>query len=150
MGLWEKLMHVCQRWRYLIFESPIRLNLQLYCTVQLPVRKLWDVWPPFPLAILSYNRYAWPELDGVLEAALDNVAAALEHRDRVCQISISGPTTDDLWERIVTAMQEPFPALRSLSFILHGGLFGVPLPDTFFHGSDDSSTVCFEMVSKLG
>ncbi|KAH9971233.1 hypothetical protein BGW80DRAFT_1561745 [Lactifluus volemus] len=133
---WEKLVHVCQRWRYLIFESPIHLNLQLFCTTLTPVRKLLDVWPPFPLVILDYNKYGWSELDEFDEAALDNTAAALEHRDRVHRISISYPS-NSLRKRILTAMQEPFPALRSLSFRLHEGLSGRGdhLPATFLNGS---------------
>jgi F-box-like len=48
---WKKLVHVCRRWRYIIFESPIRLNLRLFLKKKSPVRKLLDVWPAFPLVI---------------------------------------------------------------------------------------------------
>ena len=29
---WQTLVHVCRRWRYLVFGSPRRLNLRLCCT----------------------------------------------------------------------------------------------------------------------
>ncbi|KAH9955714.1 hypothetical protein BGW80DRAFT_1466827 [Lactifluus volemus] len=47
----------------------------------------------------------------------DNLVAALERHDRVreIKINISDPP-DDIREQIVTAMEKPFPALRSLSF----------------------------------
>ena len=29
---WHPLVHICRRWRNLVFSSPHRLNLQLVCT----------------------------------------------------------------------------------------------------------------------
>ncbi|KAH9957885.1 hypothetical protein BGW80DRAFT_1565195, partial [Lactifluus volemus] len=37
--VWKTLVHVCRRWRYMIFGSPIRLNLRLRCTGRTPVKK---------------------------------------------------------------------------------------------------------------
>ena len=34
---WYKLVHVCRKWRNVIFGSPVRLDLRLYCTVGTPV-----------------------------------------------------------------------------------------------------------------
>jgi hypothetical protein len=133
---WEKLVHVCQRWRYLIFESPIRLNLQLFCTERTPVRELLDVWPAFPLVIKFNYSYLWSdsEEDSDHEESfdLDNLIAALENCDRVRQVDIAHPPDPLAWEQIVTAMQQPFPALRSLWF---GTFYHVYLPDTFLNGS---------------
>jgi F-box-like len=125
---WETLVHVCQRWRYLVFESPIRLNLQLFCTEKAPVRKMLHIWPALPLAILLFYDYPWDKLDN----PFDNLIAALEHRDRVRQIRIIN-TVNYLWDQIVTAMQGPFPTLKYLSFYSFRDMF--TLPDTFLNGS---------------
>jgi F-box-like len=133
---WEKLVHVCRRWRYIIFESPVRLNLELICTEKSPVRKLLDVWPPFPL-IIQFN--FGDHIRGRIDVT-DNLIAALERRDRVRRIHLGFPTHmlldhHEPSERIVTARQweESFPALRSLSL---GSLWPkIVLPDTFLNGS---------------
>jgi hypothetical protein len=109
---WEKLVHVCQRWRYLIFESPIRLNLQPFCTESSPVRELLDVWPYSPLVIEVYYDHRSVERD---DHSGDNIVAALEHRDRVRQIDIVNSPPDFIWDEFVGALQEPFPALRSFT-----------------------------------
>jgi hypothetical protein len=124
---WPNLVHVCQRWRFVIFTSPLRLELQLFCTPKVPVRKLLDIWPTFPLVVEVDSE--WPR-----EAKIDNLIAALEHRDRVQKITISDPLTrDGLWERIATVMQEPFPELNYLSLESFSGV--LPFPNTFFNGS---------------
>jgi hypothetical protein len=127
---WETLVHVCQRWRYLIFGSPIRLNLQLFFSEISPVMELLDVWPPFPFIINFTYDFAWEEENP--DGNLDNLFAALEHRDRVREIRITSPM-DYLWEEIITEMEEPFPELRSL--ILDSVSAKIPLPATFLNGS---------------
>jgi hypothetical protein len=71
---WVELVHVCRRWRQIIFASPRRLHLQLGCTrkMRTPFRKHLDFWPAFPIFI-NYNLWLdYPNID-------DNVMAALEH-----------------------------------------------------------------------
>ena len=119
---WEILVHVCRRWRYVVFGSPIRLNLRLCCTKGTPVRKSLDVWPELPLALLFYNS----------KGSFDNLLAALEHCDRVREIEVDNPA-DFFWKKLVVAMEEPFPALRSLYFDSPYEEF--LLPDTFLNGS---------------
>ena len=51
---WHTLVHVCKRWRLVVFASPCRLNLQLLCTNKRPVHAL-DVWPSLPLVIKCYG-----------------------------------------------------------------------------------------------
>jgi hypothetical protein len=127
---WKKLVHVCQRWRYVIFGSPIRLNLQLFCTNYSPVRMLLDIWPPFPLVIeILCNIKDWLIIE-------NSLIPALEHRDRVHQINIHIANTNSeglLWERIVTAMEEPFPALKYLQLDAWKSNFSIPY--TFLNGS---------------
>ena len=43
---WRTLAHVCKRWRSVVFSSPRRLDLHLFCPYRRPVKKLLDIWPP--------------------------------------------------------------------------------------------------------
>jgi hypothetical protein len=130
---WHKLVHVCRRWRGIVFASPLRLNLKLYCFPTTPVRKLLHIWPELPLVIYFDNL----NLETRDRDMLDNLIAALEHHDRVSEISID---LAGLWssasERITTLMQEPFPALEYLS--LRSSYDVWPVPDTLLNGSASS------------
>ncbi|KAH9971590.1 hypothetical protein BGW80DRAFT_1460543 [Lactifluus volemus] len=118
---WSKLVHVCQRWRYIVFASPLRLDLCLLCTPSTPVRKMLDIWPPLPIQIQYFS------VDPRVE---DNIIAALEHPNRLRTISLRGITIP--LERLVAVMQKPFPELESLSLHIEGM---VPaLPNTFLGG----------------
>ncbi|KAH9971588.1 hypothetical protein BGW80DRAFT_1561586 [Lactifluus volemus] len=122
---WPKLVHVCQRWRYIVFASPLRLDLRLLCTERTPVRRTLDVWPPLPVEIECFSVYPWEE---------DNVIAALERPNRVRNIMISHNGTTTPLERLVTVMQEPFPAIEYLSLRMVTGTVSA-LPNTFLGGS---------------
>jgi F-box-like len=100
---WYYLVHVCRRWRSVVLESPLSLDLHLYCTPGTPVREGLDVWPPLPIKIWSGSGPGYPG---------DNVIAALEHPDRVREIWLFNlhPSLG----RLITVMQEPFPALEKL------------------------------------
>ncbi len=99
---WRTLAHVCRKWRNVIFGSPHRLNLRLVCSNRTPVREMLDVWPPLPIVI---HHSARPK------SGVDNIIAALERNDRVCQITLK---LDLQWEKVLGAMQEPSPALTQL------------------------------------
>ena len=79
------LAHVCRRWRTVVFQSPRRLNLRLFCTPGTPARDSLDIWPPFPLIISESHDPFYEETSSV-----DNTIAAFEHSgsDRVCQIEL--------------------------------------------------------------
>ncbi|KAN0123115.1 hypothetical protein V8E52_003068 [Russula decolorans] len=128
---WQMLAHVCQRWRSVVFQSPRRLNLRLLCTPQTRVRDVLDVWPSLPLII--HDPYGIPKhRDGTSGHAsgVDNIVAALEHNDRVCQIQLRHLTTSSELE-YVTAMHKPFPELTDLR--LGRFVYSVEsiLPDSF-------------------
>ena len=75
---WQSLVHVCRRWRGLVFVSQRRLNLQLFCVTRAggSARKSsLDVWPALPLVIQGH----------VYDSSVDNVIALLEHSDRIYQ-----------------------------------------------------------------
>ena len=123
---WRSLVHVCRRWRCIVFGSPRHLNLQLVCTERTRERDMLDVWPALPLAIWCY--------DNNPIGSVDNIIAMLEHRDRVCQIDLAFFQSPDL-EFILAAMQQPFPELTRL--LLHPAVkMGAPVtPDSFLGGS---------------
>ncbi|KAI9452405.1 hypothetical protein BJY52DRAFT_912695 [Lactarius psammicola] len=102
---WHLLVHVCQRWRQIIFASPNRLNLQIICTYGTPVRKSLGIWPAIPIGI----DFCYSDIPPTDE---DNVIAALEHSDRVCFVSL-GVTGSQLGN-MATVMQEPFPVLAHI------------------------------------
>jgi F-box-like len=130
--MWLKLAHVCRRWRCIVFASPLRLNLELYCTWTTPVRKLLHIWPEFPLVIkLIYREMQ----HSISEDVFDDVIAALEHRDRVRSIDLHRLTSSD-FERITTMMEEPFPELTDLSLCSEDRVLHIP--DTFLNGSAPS------------
>ncbi|KAH9974462.1 hypothetical protein BGW80DRAFT_182076 [Lactifluus volemus] len=128
---WSELVHVCQRWRYIVFASPLRLDLRLFCTDRrrrrpgTPVRKMLDIWPPLPINIL-YSSFD-PQVE-------DNIIAALEHPNRVRAIMLSQISLP--LEDLVAVMQEPFPELESLTLHKKWRSPTVPaLPNTFLGGS---------------
>ena len=125
---WQALVRVCRRWRNLVFGSPRGLNLQLICTDRTPAREMLDLWPPLPLVIQSFRYYGDYTIENV-----DNIVAALERRNRVCRIHICDISSLNL-EKVLAAMQEPFPELTHLLLHLDEKMMAV-LPDSFLGGS---------------
>ena len=121
--VWQKLVHVCRRWRCIVLGSPRRLNLQLVCTTRTPVRDMLDVWPAFPLII---------ESSGHPRGSMDNIIVALGCTDRVHQISLRIVQSFSL--DILLAMQHPFPELTRLVLSLDDETVPV-FPDSFLGGS---------------
>jgi hypothetical protein len=120
---WQLLVHVCRRWRSLVFGSSRRLNLRLYCTPQTPAKDTLDVWPALPLLVVGNMALS--------SSGTDNVIAALGRSDRVYSVSLSLEN----WqlENILAAMQVPFPELTDLRLASHAG--APPIPDSFLGGS---------------
>ncbi|KAN0135580.1 hypothetical protein V8E53_006471 [Lactarius tabidus] len=86
------LVHVCQRWRRLVFGSPRRLELQLPCTRGTPVKQILGCWPPLPVTIF------FSDINGFIPDDEDSLFAALKPPNRA-----------------VMAMQHQFPALTHLA-----------------------------------
>ena len=59
---WHILLHVCRRWRLVIFGSPRCLNLQLVCTHKTPVRRTLDIWPPLPIVLRATTAQIWEKI----------------------------------------------------------------------------------------
>jgi hypothetical protein len=102
---WRTLASVCRRWRSIALGSPRRLNLRIFCSARIPVRKNLDFWPAFPI-VLTVDYYR--------DLGEDNILATLEHHDRVSQIAIWN-ISRSLWEKVLPLMQKPFPILTDLN-----------------------------------
>jgi hypothetical protein len=123
---WQSLVHVCRRWRVLVFESPRRLNLRLFCTHKTPIRHKLDLWPALPLVIYG-------PMTSESTQDLDNIIAALGQSNRVRQVFLQGLAAWQL-EKVLATMQVPFPELTDLQ--LHSYDETVPvIPDSFLDGS---------------
>jgi hypothetical protein len=123
MWPWHTMVHVCQRWRRLIFAWPNHLEVRVECKSRTAVAKALDVWPALPISIKSWLNHE----DGA------DIIAALEHRERIAWIrllDLSGPQLKEC----VTLMQGPFPILRCLSLDCYANDVLV-VTDAFLAGS---------------
>jgi hypothetical protein len=128
MEEWQTLVHVCQRWRRLVFGSPRRLKLRLVCSPKTPARDTLDVWPPLPIFVGSND------VDNdEAEEGTDDISAVLERRDRVVKIELFNINDSDL-EKILVVMQVPFPELTGLLLYSNSGTVSA-LSNSFLGGS---------------
>jgi hypothetical protein len=131
---WLPLVHVSRRWRTVVFGSPRRLNLRIFCKPATPVRFMLNVWPALPLIIcdmpLKYGSPYNPIWDNTL---LPNIIALIKHSDRVCQIDLHGVPNPHM-EEVLAAMQAPFPELTYLMLWSNEETEPV-LSDSFLGGS---------------
>ena len=122
---WQTLVHVCRRWRNLVFESPRRLNLRLVCTYRTHVKNTLDVWPALPLCIYGFNNCPAKNVD--------DIVAALGHSDRIRQVVIRHLGRRGLME-VWAAMGVPFPELTDLRLRALGE-WTPTVPNLFLGGS---------------
>lgn len=127
---WHILVHVCQKWRDVVFESPRRLNIGLVCTERRRVRKMLAVWPPLPIIVKQHGR-------PTSQWGADNIVAALEQNGRIREIDLWRVPSSPL-EKILAAMKEPFPALTSLDLQCDDDATPATVPDSFMGGSAPS------------
>jgi hypothetical protein len=121
---WHTLVHVCRKWRIIVFGSPRRLDLRLYYKATEPVREMLDVWPALPISIKVRNGETW---------GMDYIIAALEHNDRICRLDLIDIPSSQVG-KVLTAMQRPFPALRHLRLGNGDEIMSIQ-PDSFLGGS---------------
>ena len=126
---WQRLVHVCRRWRSAIFASPNFLHLRLVCGPRTRL-ELTGIWPPLP--IIVRDKPLWPIPDDY------DFDAAIVHPNRVCEINLHNLTMP-LFLRLASATQEQFPALIHLrlnyGFELFASRTAPTLPDGFLGGS---------------
>ena len=101
---WDVLIHVCQRWRHIIFAWPHHLDVLVDCQSGKHVARAPHVWPGLPIGI-------WLKLHR--EYGDNVIAAILGHRDCIGRIAFPDLTRSQL-ERCIALMQRPFPILRYL------------------------------------
>ena len=137
---WQSLIHVCRRWRSVVFGSPCRLNLRLNCTSRTPTRDTLDVWPSLPIHI---------EDSDFVTQGLGNIVAALERSDRVRQIELWGLCSP--MNEFLAATRAPFPELTDLLLEIYDENEAPVLPDSFLGGSTPRlKTLELERVSFPG
>ncbi|KAI9455886.1 hypothetical protein F5148DRAFT_384477 [Russula earlei] len=125
---WHTLVHVCQRWRHVVFASPCRLNLRLEYRGNRPMSDILDVWPVLPV-VMIHNFYESSKYWRNFSAALESE----QHHHRICEITLSH-IPEYYCDRLAAAMQKPFPGLTSLQFWLEDNV-AMSLPDSFLGGS---------------
>jgi hypothetical protein len=123
---WPILVHICRRWRRIIFASQQALHLRLFCTYGTPVLKNLDCWPSLPI-VVDYG--GAPELDLLAPEDEVNIMVALKRSDRVCSIRLN--LTDSLIENL-SAIEVSFSELEVL--ILQAQ-YNLPLPNSFWWGT---------------
>ena len=128
---WHALVHVCRRWRCLVFASPRHLHLRLLLSHEGPVGNPGplDVWPELPITIRADLCATWRPR---MQALMANVITALEQHDRVYEIVLGGYPNSLL--TIFHAMEKPFLSLVNLKI---GSIVidGLMIPDSFLVGS---------------
>ena len=95
---WQSLVHVCRRWRRVVFGSPNRLDLHLVCTPATPAKGTLDVWPTLPLLI-----------QGTISStsSVDDIAVAFGRSSRICSAELGGFLGWQL-ENVLPTMRQPF------------------------------------------
>ena len=124
---WHTLVHVCQKWRNVVFGSPRRLNIRLVCTARRSVGQMLAVWPPLPIVVKQQGR-------PTSRRGVNNIVAALEYNDRICEIDL-WRVPSSLLEKVMAAMKEQFPALTFLDLQCEDDTTSAVVPDSFMGGS---------------
>ena len=134
---WPRLVHVCRKWRQIVFASQRALHLRLFCTHRTPVLKTLDCWPALPI-VLHYG--GAPALDPPTPNDEDNIMAAMKHPDRVSSISLT--VTSSLLEKL-SATERLFSELEELVLLSQGSV-RLTLPNAFRWG------VCLRTLHLTG
>jgi hypothetical protein len=122
--VWQSLVHVCQRWRSIVFGSPRRLHLRLFCATETRtrMRDTLDIWPALPLVIQGIA--ANPEES-------DNIVAVLERSDRVYEIYVKFQSSH--FQDVLKVLQKPFPELTTLHLV--SCIAAIVVPDSILSRS---------------
>ena len=136
---WQTLVHVCRRWRCIVFASPRRLDLKLYSTPQRSVHsKTLDIWPALPIVIFSEyiqtKEYMQSKKSTQSKEDVANIVAALGHHNRVCKIHYDNHEFQDSLLKEVAAIDKPFPVLTSVRLDTFQRQNVPVLPDSFLGG----------------
>ena len=126
---WHSFAHLWRGLRQVIFTSPLRLDLPIFCTSITPARKILGIWLALPIHV-----YYCRQDHSKTASNEDNIVDALEHAGRLCNVTLD--VTGSELEKISTVMREPFPVLTTLRIfsLEHHGI-APALPVEFLGGS---------------
>ena len=122
---WIRLVHICHKWRRIVFEAQRPLSLRLFCTHGTPVLKNLDCWPALPI-VVEYG--GSPPLTAKDE---NNIVAALKRSERVHSITLT--ITSSLLKKLST-LEGPFSELEDLN-LRSRHTMQLTSPSTFRWGS---------------
>ena len=125
---WSRLIHICRKWRHLVFLHRRSLQLRLFCTHGTPVKRTLDCWPRSLPIVVDYGGV--PGLDPPTLEDENDIMAALNQPDRVHSISLT--ITSSLLERL-SAIKRPFLKLEHLILVSRDGV-QLTLPSAFQWG----------------
>ena len=120
-------MHICCKWRRLVFSYQRLLQLRLFCTHGTPVKTTLDCWPRALPIVVAYGS---PGLDPLHLTDEYEIMAALKRPDRVHSISLT--ITSSLLEKLY-AIKRPFSKLEHL-ILRSGDDVQLTLPSAFQWG----------------
>ena len=124
---WPRLLHICRKWRHIVFASQRALHLRLLFTHGTPVLKTLDCWPTLPI-VVQYGELLAPCPPSIEDE--DNIIAALKQSGRV--ISINLTVTNSLLEKL-SAIERPFSELEDLVLLSRDNVL-LTLPSAFRWG----------------
>ena len=112
LGLkWRNLAHVCQRWRYLVFDSSALLDMCLRLTNKSPSIDTLCHLPPLPL-VIDYSHETWVGRAQTRKYE-DNIHLGLQRHGRVRRVALRAPSSS--MRILLEPMNNPFPRLEDLS-----------------------------------
>ena len=121
---WPKLVHICRRWRRIVFESQRSLHLQLFCTPGMPVLKTLSFWPALPIVV----EYGGSPSHLLVPEDEDNIVAALKQSDRIINLTVTKPLLENL-----SSIERPFSELETLVLLCDNDV-PLTLPSAFRWG----------------
>ncbi|KAH9059949.1 hypothetical protein EDB87DRAFT_680631 [Lactarius vividus] len=121
------LVHICRRWRRIVFESQRTLHLRIFCTCRTPVLKTLHCWPMIPIDV-QYGGSL--ELGHPAPKDEGNIMASLKQSSRVSSINLTA--TQSLLDKL-SAIEKPFSELEDLVLLSRDGVL-LTLPTAFRWG----------------
>jgi hypothetical protein len=125
---WHRLVHICHKWRRIVFASQRALNLRLLCTHGAPVLKMLDCWPTLPIVVQFAES---PALNRPTPEDVDGIMAALKQSTRVTSINLT--VTSSLLAMLYE-LEWPFLELEELVLVSQDTA-RLTLPRTIHWGS---------------
>ena len=107
---WRNLAQVCRRWRFLVFDSWLHLDMCLLLTINSPSMDTVNHLPPLPLVIdySEQSRTITPKDER-------NIHLALKQHDRVHRVTLQAPSSR--MRVLLEPMDILFPRLEDLSLV---------------------------------